>query len=140
MKRRDLQLLPTSIEVLPQMKRWKTVHKNITEKPRTFSSCQMKTKTTTWYHVPKNQKAGSNQKKDPQSLTLHPMNKSAKSESLIKQSHLKMQWSSTQRSLSCPCDSCQNLAESSRINFGREPCQNCYSRDHSFQQNSIPAE
>ena len=34
-------------------------------------------------------------KKNPQSSTLHPMNKSVKSKSLIKQSHLKMQWSST---------------------------------------------
>ena len=61
MKRRDLQLLPTSIQVLPQTKRWKMVHKNITKKPRTFSSYQMK--MTIWYHLPKNQKAESNQKK-----------------------------------------------------------------------------
>ena len=46
------------------------------------------------------------------------------------------------RSLSCPCDSCQNLVipvESSRIIFGRESCQNCHSGDHLFQQNrAIP--
>ena len=95
MKRRDLQLLPTNIEVLPQTKRWKTVHKDITKKPRTFSSYQMRMKTTIWYHLPKNQKAESNQIKNPQSLTLHPMNKSVNSKSLIKQSHIKMQWSST---------------------------------------------
>ena len=48
MKRQDLQLLPTSImiQVLPQAKRWKMVHKNITKKPRTFSSYQMKMKMT----------------------------------------------------------------------------------------------
>ena len=95
MKRRDLQLLPTSIEVLPQTKRWETVHKAITKKPRTFLSYQMKMKTTIRYHLPKNQKAESNQIKNPQSSTLHLMNKSVKSESLIKRSHLKMQWSST---------------------------------------------
>ena len=37
------------------------------------------------------------------------------------------------RSLSCPCDSCQNLVESGRIIFGREPCQNCHSGDHLFR-------
>ena len=43
------------------------------------------------------------------------------------------------RSLSCPCDSCWNPVESSRIIFGREPCQNCHSGDHLFQQNrAIP--
>ena len=81
MKRQDLQLLPTSIEVLPQMKRWKMVHKDITKEPGTFSSYQMKTKMTIQYHLPKNQKAESNQIKNPQSSTLHPMNKSVKSKS-----------------------------------------------------------
>ena len=47
--------------------------------------------------------------------------------------------SSIWRSLSCPCDSCQNPAESSRIIFGRESCQNCHSGDHLFQWNrAIP--
>lgn len=68
-KKQYLQLLPTSIQILLQTRRWMMVHKNVTKNPRTFLSNLMK--MTIWCHLPK-------KKKKPWSSmtsTLHLMNK-----------------------------------------------------------------